>query len=730
MKRTRLLGVTAILALLMTLTSCDLLTGLFGGGGTDPDFTVAASNGSVLVTLSNTSKVTAVKITRSTTSDGVYASVYAGSETTYTDSDVTVGSTYYYKVEVTLSDSTVKTLGPKSLTLTSGLAVPSSVTITPTYADWATYYVTLGFTAVTGATSYKVYYATDYQDDPTFFATDTNFVEVSLASPLTTNSLKIANGVASGQIAFEKSSRYYFFVKAQSAALTSTMSTAKVFTDTPGPAKSPTDVTIEAASGTSLKLTWSSSAGATAYQIYRSATELGSYSPVQNYTGAADTTTGKFSFTNTGLQTSGTYYYKVVGYNVTDGPSETEILQNTLGTISPVSANTSVAAPAGLVAVDGTTSVTLSWTAISGVSTYRVYRSYTDLYSGYTLLSSPSTNGYTDSSNLNAGMTYYYYVSAVDSAGTIESGASNKVQLTRTTTLKAPTSFAGTGQTDTRIRLSWTSPTALTTGDTFVYTVQRRDGATWVSTNVVNRNANSAMVTGLTAATSYTFRVYATEKDGTGTVVATSEYSSNLTAATMPANPTLTAGTLTATTAVLNWTVAAGASGYNIYKAATQTGDYSKVNASTITAATTSTTIDQLSAGNTYWFVITVLDSNNRESLVSELSDSALSVTTVSLSSPVFSATPTYSAGTGKISASWNAVSTATAYVVEYSINGGAYASAFTSGTSTTALTLSFTPSGAVTGDAVDVRIKAQKGTGASLQESGWTATTSSVEIL
>lgn len=106
---------------------------------------------------------------------------------------------------------------------------------------------------------------------------------------------------------------------------------------------------------------------------------------------------------------------------------------------APSSPSVVTSAPAGLTATAANGSVALAWTASSGATGYNVKRSTT---SGgpYTQIASPTTNSYTDSTASN-GTTYYYVVSALDSAG--ESAAS--AQATATPTAPAAGLPTGSG---------------------------------------------------------------------------------------------------------------------------------------------------------------------------------------------------------------------------------------------------------------------------------------------
>src|SRR5689334_19258932 len=72
------------------------------------------------------------------------------------------------------------------------------------------------------------------------------------------------------------------------------------------------------------------------------------------------------------------------------------------------------AVPAGVTAKPGNAQVALTWSTVTGATSYHLKRSTT---SGgpYTLIASPTFSGYTNV-GLTNGVTYYYVVSAVDSA--------------------------------------------------------------------------------------------------------------------------------------------------------------------------------------------------------------------------------------------------------------------------------------------------------------------------
>ena len=87
-------------------------------------------------------------------------------------------------------------------------------------------------------------------------------------------------------------------------------------------------------------------------------------------------------------------------------------------TTATTTTTTTLSAPSTLTATGGTGQVTLDWTSVSGASSYTVYWDNTSgISSSSTAITSVSTDNYTHS-GLDHGITNYYKVAAVDSAGT------------------------------------------------------------------------------------------------------------------------------------------------------------------------------------------------------------------------------------------------------------------------------------------------------------------------
>ena len=162
-----------------------------------------------------------------------------------------------------------------------------------------------------------------------------------------------------------------------------------------------------------VSLTWTASSGASSYHVKRS---IASGAETQI------SAPGSNSYTDSGL-TNGTKYYYVVSAVNSGGESA----NSSEVSATPVAPVTAPATPTGLQATGGNAQVSLSWNASTGAASYNVKRSTTNGGPYSTAVASPTATNYTDTSVTN-GTTYYYVVSAVNTAG--QSGNSAQASAT------------------------------------------------------------------------------------------------------------------------------------------------------------------------------------------------------------------------------------------------------------------------------------------------------------
>lgn len=177
----------------------------------------------------------------------------------------------------------------------------------------------------------------------------------------------------------------------------------------------PSSVTALADCG-QVSLAWSTSPGATNYNVKRSTSSGGPYATIAS--------TSATSFSDTTILSGKTYYYVVSALGTGgEGPNSAEV-SATPPLPSP---------PTILIVLTNYGQVTLTWSTVSCPSvTYNVKRSTSD-GGPYTTLANTSSTNYTDTSVLD-GATYYYVVSAVDAGGE----GTNSAQVSATLPLPLP----------------------------------------------------------------------------------------------------------------------------------------------------------------------------------------------------------------------------------------------------------------------------------------------------
>jgi fibronectin type 3 domain-containing protein len=242
-----------------------------------------------------------------------------------------------------------------------------------------------------------------------------------------------------------------------------------------------------------VTLTWSAEIQAgTTFNIYRGTSPGGE--------GATPIATGVTTtlFTDTGLTDGTTYYYQVASVNagVTSARS------------SEVSATPRVQPPTGLTAAPGNMKVTLTWTASPGAASYNVYRGTSPGGEGPSPLATGVTTTSFSDSGLTDGTTYYYQVTAVNSAG--ESVRSGEVSATPVAPPSAPTGVTAIAG-NTEIGLNWKASTGAVSYNIYRGTTPGGEGASPVATGITGTSFTD---TGLTDGTTYYYKVTAVNPGG------------------------------------------------------------------------------------------------------------------------------------------------------------------------------------------------------------------------
>ena len=382
-------------------------------------------------------------------------------------------------------------------------------------------------------------------------------------------------------------------------------------------------------------LKWKVVSGAAKYEVYRARSKDGTYTKYSTTTGT--------SYTNTGyIENGNTYYYKV---RALDANGTAGAWSSIVSVTYRAASTGTLSAPAVTGGNDSQGRPTLKWNAVTGAAKYEVYRARSR--SGeYIKYSTVTGTSYTNTSYIENGNTYYYKVRALKSDGT--AGAwSSVVSVTYKQTLTAP---AVTGGNDAQGRptLTWKAVSGAAKYE--VYRARSKDGDYIKYSTVTGTSYTNTSY--IESGNTYYYKVRALKSDGTAgawSSVVSVTYKQTLSA------PTVTGGNDAQGRPTLTWKAVTGAAKYEVYRARSKDGTYSKYSTTTGTAYTNSS---YLTSGATYYYKVRALDANGNAGPYSAV---------VSVTCRLKLTAPTVTGSTdsqGRPTLKWNAVTGAAKYEV------------------------------------------------------------------
>jgi fibronectin type 3 domain-containing protein len=489
------------------------------------------SSDSVRITWNAVYGATSYRIYRATSSaSGIYNQVANTTAVSWTDTGLTIGQIYYYKV------SAISGVNMESAKSAEVFAVM------PTGSVWANTVsdnsISLAWIAVSGANGYNVYRSDS--EDGTY-------------TKINSNTITIAEFTDTG---LEPLTEYYYKISAIAYGLEGLLS-SMVFYTTLMPA--PGNVRMTSVTDNSTYLVWDTVNGANGYNIYRSNNLNETYVKINSFI------ISSVSYSDMNLSSNKNYYYKVSAI--------TGSIESAFSNI--VSCTTLLPAPGNLRVIAITdVSVSVEWNAVSGANGYNVYRfsnengTYTKVNSSLIIDVSYNITGLTQITG------YFYIVCAV--TGGVEGIKSSIVSCT--TLMSAPGNFRVTSVTDNSVNLAWD-----TVSGASGYNIYRSD-----SENGTYTKLNSSAIPGVsysdTSLSSNTKYYYKTSVINGGVESVLSNAVSGITLLSAPGN--LHVISITDVSVSFEWNTVSGASGYNIYRSGSENGTYTKVTTSAITAVT------------------------------------------------------------------------------------------------------------------------------------------------
>ncbi|ULO09799.1 Ig-like domain-containing protein [Paenibacillus sp. 19GGS1-52] len=287
----------------------------------------------------------------------------------------------------------------------------------------------------------------------------------------------------------------------------------------------------------------------------------------------------------------------------------------------------------------------LDWEAVNGAQ-YNVYRA--DQANGpYAQINNSPllTNSYSDL-NLQPGSTYYYQVSAVNTAGESLKSPFVKLQVL----YPAPAQLTAVGTSASSIQLNWE---AVVDSDqaTVTYNVYRAvtEAGVYTQINLEPLLLNSYADQDLLAGTIYYYKIAAVHGQSISVL------SPTVTAITIPATPgglrSLGAGGNHIT---LAWNAVEGATGYNLYRSATGAGGFIKIN--TVTIHGTSFTDSTLNADTVYYYSLTAVNGSGESGYSEPVRSQTTTVPQVILPPETPTGVTAIADGATSVKITWNTV--------------------------------------------------------------------------
>ena len=513
----------------------------------------------------NATNESGYKIERKTGAGGTYAQIatVGANATSYNDTGLTTGTTYFYRVRATSSSGdSAYSNEASATTLLSVPSAPSGLTATAISGSQ----INLSWSDVANETGFKIERKTGaggtYAQIATTGANVTTYSDTGLTAGTT----------------------YFYRVRATNASGDSSYSNETSATTVVSPPNAPSGLTATATSSTQINLSWTDVANETGFKIERKTGVGGTYSQI------ATVGAGIVSYSNTGLTANTNYYYRVRATNAGgDSPYSNEANATTL--------DTAPAAPSGLTATAiSTTQINLSWTDNASNETGFKIERKTGAGGTYAQIGTVGANLTTyNDTGLTDGTTYFYRVRATNAVG--DSAYSSE---TSATTLvappAAPNGLAATAISSSQINLSWTD-VSNETG----YKIERKTGSggTYSQVGTVGANVTTYSDTGLIVNTTYYYRIRATNTGGD------SPYSNEANATTLngiPAAPTsLGAVAFSISQIDLSWTDnSPNESGFKIERKTGSGGSYAEI--ATVGADVTTYSDTGLTEGTNYFY--------------------------------------------------------------------------------------------------------------------------------
>ena len=376
--------------------------------------TVAAqSEGAVSISWSAVAGATHYKLYRSATSGGSFDQIggdIAGTD--YVDGNGLAANTSY-DYQLAACNGNGCSRRSSAVSVTTAPERPE----TPTATAQSESAISISWSAVAGATHYKLYRSE---------TSEGSFAQIG-------GDIAATDYVDDNDLAANTS--YYYKLAACSGSGCSSRSSAVSATTAP---ERPSALTVETQSEGAISISWSAVAGATHYKLYRSATSEGSFDQVGGEIAGTD------YVDDSGLAANTSYDYQLESCNGNGCSSRS----------SAVSATTAPGRPSALtVAAQSEGAVSISWSAVAGATHYKLYRSETSEGSFAQIGGDIAATDYVDDNDLAANTSYDYQLESCNGNGC----SSRSSAVSATTAPETPETPTAATQSESAISISWSA---------------------------------------------------------------------------------------------------------------------------------------------------------------------------------------------------------------------------------------------------------------------------------
>lgn len=355
----------------------------------------------------------------------------------------------------------------------------------------------------------------------------------------------------------------------------------------------PKITSVKANDSSSITIKWNAVPNADGYRIYRKEVDVDAkFKKIKTLT-----TSNILTYTDKNLKMGSTYTYTVRAYKMVNQTKN-------WGSYDPagVSAKTIIPKPASLTAVaTGNTTASITWSSISGVNGYRIYRKEVGVDTDWTridILSGKNTTTYADT-GLRTGRTYAYTVLAYKIVNNKKVlGKYDKTGVAVTTKMTTPKLVSLTSSDSKTATLTWKK-----TSGVDGYTIYRKTaGSKWCKLkNIKGASSTSYIDTTLVSGVTYTYTVRA-YTNIQGNYHRSNYYKSGISVTSKTATIQNIKATANSANITITWKINTKADGYRIYR---RTSSDSFERLVTLSGSSISSYTDTTAkAGVTYYYTV------------------------------------------------------------------------------------------------------------------------------